>query len=136
LQSTHHYPPEKHTYPSPPPYSEPSNGVAVVTPASTVTADAATKAAVTVSAAKDRPKTKNVAGPPVYYPPGVELFAKKEESMAMQVSTSTKKETKNHLGLTFKVHMFTYLHFTVVNSQRLLTHWHTTFYNTWCTYKY
>ena len=63
----------------------------MVTPPSTATADAATKAAVTVSAAKDRQKTKNIAGPPVYYPPGVELFAKKEESMAMQVSTSTKK---------------------------------------------
>jgi len=120
LQSTHHFPPEKHTYPSQPPYSEPSNGVAVVTPASTATADAATKAAVAVSAAKDRQKTKNIAGPPVYYPPGVELFAKKEESMAMQVSTSTKKEIKIHLGLTFKVHMFTCLHFTVVYSQRLL----------------
>lgn len=91
-----------------------------MTPASTATADAATKAAVAVPTAKDRLKTKNIAGPPVYYPPGVELFAKKEESMAMQVSTSTKKEIKTHLGLTFKVHMFTYLHFTVVYSQRLL----------------
>lgn len=80
----------------------------MVTPASNATAEAATSAAVTVSAAKDRPKTKNIAGPPVYYPPGVELFAKKEESMAMQVSTST-KEIKTHLGLTFKVHVFTYL---------------------------
>lgn len=26
-------------------------------------------------------KSKNIAGPPVYYPPGVELFAKKEEAM-------------------------------------------------------
>jgi len=83
-ESTHHFPPEKHTYPSQPPYSEASNGIAVVTQASTATADAATKAAVAVPAAKDRQKTKNIAGPPVYYPPGVELFAKKEESMAMQ----------------------------------------------------
>jgi len=103
LQSTHHFPTEKHTYPSQPPYSEASNGIAVVTPVSAATADTATKAAVTVSAAKDRTQTKNIAGPPVYYPPGVELFAKKEESMAMQVSTSTKKEIKTHLGLTFKV---------------------------------
>jgi len=121
LQSTHHFPPEKHTYPSPPPYSEASNGVAVVKPASTATADTATKAAVTASAAKERPMTKNIAGPPVYYPPGVEMFAKKEESMAMQVSTSTKKEIKTYLVLNFKVHMFTYLHFTVVYSQRLLS---------------
>lgn len=119
MQSTHHFPPEKHTYPSPPPYSEASNGVAVVKPAST--ADGATKAAVTASAAKERPQTKNIPGPPVYYPPGVELFAKKEESMAMQVSTSTKKEIETHLVLTFKVHMFTYLHFTVVYSQKLLS---------------
>lgn len=27
-------------------------------------------------------KTKNVTGPPVYYPPGHEMFAKKEESEA------------------------------------------------------
>lgn len=27
-------------------------------------------------------KTKNVTGPPVYYPPGHEMFAKKEESGA------------------------------------------------------
>jgi hypothetical protein len=92
----------------------------VVTPASAATADTAKSTAVTVSAAKDRQKTKNVAGPPVYYPPGVELFTKKEESMAMQVSTSTKKEIKIHLGLTFKVHMFPYLHFTVIYSKRLL----------------
>jgi hypothetical protein len=120
LQSTHHISPEKHTYPSSPPYSEASNGVAVVTPASAATADTAKSTAVTVSSAKDRQKTKNVAGPPVYYPPGVELFTKKEESMAMQVSTSTKKEIKTHLGLTFKVHTFIYLHFTVVYSQRSL----------------
>lgn len=92
----------------------------MVTPASNATAEAATSAAVTVSAAKDRPKTKNIAGPPVYYPPGVELFAKKEESMAMQVSTSTKKEIKTHLGLTFKAHVFTYLLVTVVYSTRLV----------------
>jgi hypothetical protein len=107
-------------YPSPPPYSEAGNGVAVVTPASNANAEAATSAAVTVSAAaKDRPKTKNIAGPPVYYPPGVELFAKKEELMAMEVSTST-KDIKTHLGLIFKVHMFTYLHFTAEYSETLL----------------
>lgn len=39
-----------------------------------VSSAAATAAAMQV-------KSKNVAGPPVYYPPGVELFAKKEESM-------------------------------------------------------
>jgi hypothetical protein len=49
-------------------------------------------AAVTTSAAaaaKDRQKTKNVAGPPVYYPPGLELFAKKEDALATQVSSGT-----------------------------------------------
>lgn len=30
---------------------------------------------------KTPPATKSVAGPPVYYPPGVELFTKKEEIM-------------------------------------------------------
>lgn len=33
------------------------------------------------TAAAMQVKSKNIAGPPVYYPPGVELFAKKEESM-------------------------------------------------------
>lgn len=104
--TTRHFPPEKHTYPSPLPYSEASNGVAVVTPASNAAAEAATSAAVTVSAAaKDRPKTKNITGPPVYYPPGIELFAKKEESTAMQVSTSTKKKIKTHFELIFKGHL-------------------------------
>lgn len=31
---------------------------------------------------KDLQRTKNVTGPPVYYPPGHEMFAKKEESGA------------------------------------------------------
>ncbi|XP_021925255.1 mucin-5AC-like isoform X2 [Zootermopsis nevadensis] len=79
-ESTHHYPPEKHTHQSPVPYSEGSTGVAVVTP----TPNATVVAAATSAATSDRPKTKNITGPPVYYPPGVELFAKKEESMAMQ----------------------------------------------------
>lgn len=84
FQSTHHYSPEKQTQQSPVPYSEGNAGVAVVTP----TPNAKVVAAATSTAASDRPKTKNIAGPPVYYPPGVELFAKKEESMAMQVSTN------------------------------------------------
>ncbi|XP_023727276.1 mucin-5AC isoform X3 [Cryptotermes secundus] len=84
-ESTHHYPTEKHTHQSPPPYAEGINGVAVVTPTPNATAKTALSAAVTTSAAvKDRPKTKNITGPPVYYPPGVELFAKKEESLATQ----------------------------------------------------
>lgn len=29
---------------------------------------------------KDLPKSKNIAGPPVYYPPGHEMFSHKEES--------------------------------------------------------
>uniref|UniRef100_A0A069DVW3 Putative vesicle coat complex copii subunit sec31 n=1 Tax=Panstrongylus megistus TaxID=65343 RepID=A0A069DVW3_9HEMI len=33
-----------------------------------------------------RDESKNITGPPVYYPPGVELFAKKEESMMQQQS--------------------------------------------------
>lgn len=31
---------------------------------------------------KELPTTKNVTGPPVYYPPGHEMFAKKEEGGA------------------------------------------------------
>lgn len=87
FQSTHHYPPEKHTHQSPVPYSEGSTGVAVVTP----TPNATVVAAATSAATSDRPKTKNITGPPVYYPPGVELFAKKEESMALQVSTGSNR---------------------------------------------
>jgi hypothetical protein len=87
LQSTQqHYPPEKYTHQSPAPYPEGSNGIAVVMPTPNADAKAVALATATSAAAKDRPKTKNIAGPPVYYPPGVELFAKKEESMAMQVS--------------------------------------------------
>lgn len=29
-------------------------------------------------------ESKNMQGPPVYYPPGVELFSKKEEALAQQ----------------------------------------------------
>ena len=62
--------------------------MAVVAPTPNAKAAAAASASAAASAnatAKDRQKTKNVAGPPVYYPPGVELFARKEEAM-MQVS--------------------------------------------------
>ncbi|PSN32714.1 hypothetical protein C0J52_24708 [Blattella germanica] len=80
-----HYPPEKPAHPQPV-YPEHANGVAVVTPTPNAKATAAAAASASAAAnAKDRPKTKNVAGPPVYYPPGVELFAKKEEAM-MQAS--------------------------------------------------
>lgn len=101
FQSTqHHYPTEKHTHQAPPPYAEGINGVAVVTPTPNATAKTVMSAAVTSSAAaKDRPKTKNITGPPVYYPPGVELFAKKEESLATQVSTSTNMESINYKEL-------------------------------------
>jgi hypothetical protein len=85
FQSTHHYSHEKQTNHTPLPYSEGNAGVAVVNP--TPNAKAVTTT-TTAAAASDRPKTKNISGPPVYYPPGVELFAKKEDSMAMQVSTN------------------------------------------------
>jgi hypothetical protein len=97
LQSTQrHYVTEKQMHQSPPPYAEGINGVAVVTPTINAHAKTDMSAAVTTSAsaAKDRQKTKNIAGPPVYYPPGVELFAKKEESLATQVSTSTNVECR------------------------------------------
>jgi hypothetical protein len=101
FQSTqHHYPTEKHTHQPPPPCAEGINGVAVVTPTPNATAKTTMSAAVTTSAAaKDRPKTKNITGPPVYYPPGVELFAKKEESLAAQVSTNTNTESINYKEL-------------------------------------
>jgi hypothetical protein len=92
LQSTqHHYHTEKHIHQSTPPYAEGINGAAVVTPTLNANAKTDMSAAVTSSSsssAKDRAKTKNIAGPPVYYPPGVELFAKKDESLATQVSTN------------------------------------------------
>lgn len=34
--------------------------------------------------------TKNVAGPPVYYPPGKELFAKSEAQAALRARVSTR----------------------------------------------
>ncbi|XP_069699645.1 uncharacterized protein [Periplaneta americana] len=89
--SPRHYEPQKHTLHPQQPYPGDNTGVAVVAPtpnakaAAAAGASASASAAATAStAAKDRPKTKNIAGPPVYYPPGVELFAKKEESMMMQ----------------------------------------------------
>lgn len=36
-------------------------------------------------------KSKNVSGPPVYYPPGHEMFAKKEESGAWRAEVRFKK---------------------------------------------
>lgn len=34
------------------------------------------------------PKTRNVAGPPVYYPPNVEMFTQKEESGGYKAEVS------------------------------------------------
>jgi hypothetical protein len=106
FQSTqHHYPTEKHTHQSPPPYAEGINGVAVVTPTPNANAKTAMSTAITTSAAaKDRPKTKNITGPPVYYPPGVELFAKKEETLATQVGTSINMESTNYKEIVFKIY--------------------------------
>lgn len=39
---------------------------------------------------KDLPKTKNVTGPAVYYPPGHEMFAKKEESAAWRAEVRSR----------------------------------------------
>uniref|UniRef100_A0A1B6D0C4 Uncharacterized protein n=1 Tax=Clastoptera arizonana TaxID=38151 RepID=A0A1B6D0C4_9HEMI len=39
-------------------------------------------------------KSKNVAGPPVYYPPGVELFSKKEEASFQQQGGGGKMKAK------------------------------------------
>lgn len=44
---------------------------------------------------KDLPRTKNVTGPAVYYPPGHEMFAKKEESGAWRAEVSTSVSFKN-----------------------------------------
>jgi len=40
-----------------------------------------------------KPETKNVSGPPVYYPPGHEMFAKKEESGAWRAEGAMAKES-------------------------------------------
>lgn len=42
---------------------------------------------------KELPKTKNVTGPPVYYPPG-EMFAKKEESGAWRAEVLPRNVVK------------------------------------------
>jgi len=42
---------------------------------------------------KNHPPTKNITGPPVYYPPGHELFAKKEESGAWRAEGAMAKES-------------------------------------------
>ncbi|XP_054258753.1 serine/arginine repetitive matrix protein 1 [Macrosteles quadrilineatus] len=39
-------------------------------------------------------KSKNISGPPVYYPPGVELFSKKEEAMTQYQSGGGKYKAK------------------------------------------
>ncbi|KAG8228035.1 hypothetical protein J437_LFUL003671 [Ladona fulva] len=49
----------------------------------------------------ERTKTKNIAGPPVYYPPGVELFAKKDEPIHASMKESegaSKGESKSGGG--------------------------------------
>ncbi|XP_046393192.1 extensin isoform X2 [Ischnura elegans] len=46
----------------------------------------------------DRPKTTNIAGPPVYYPPGVEMFAKKDapvQAKMKESESSSKGESKS-----------------------------------------
>jgi hypothetical protein len=102
LQSAHHhYSTEKQTHQSPPPCADGINGVAVVTPTLNANAKTDMSAAITSTTAKDRPKTKNIAGPPVYYPPGVELFAKREESLATQVSIIFIMESTNYSELVF-----------------------------------
>ncbi|XP_071452065.1 uncharacterized protein [Hetaerina americana] len=49
----------------------------------------------------DRPKTTNIAGPPVYYPPGVEMFAKKDapvQARMKESESSSKGESKSAGG--------------------------------------
>ncbi|XP_067008595.2 uncharacterized protein [Anabrus simplex] len=58
------------------------NGVAIVPPSTAITKTKETEKTVV----KQREKTVNKPGPPVYYPPGVELFTKNEESMMTQGS--------------------------------------------------
>lgn len=65
---------------------EPQPEPAIPTPASAETPQPAPLSGPAATAAAMQVKTKNIVGPPVYYPPGVELFAKKEESMSMQQS--------------------------------------------------
>lgn len=50
---------------------------------------------------KTPPATKSVAGPPVYYPPGVELFTKKEEIMEQQ-SAGGKGKMKGKAKMKYK----------------------------------
>lgn len=44
-------------------------------------------------------KTKNVSGPPVYYPPGHEMFAKKEESEA-----AWRAQVRNDVYITLSIY--------------------------------
>ncbi|KAG8286855.1 hypothetical protein J6590_049865 [Homalodisca vitripennis] len=67
--------------------SPPVAPAAPPTPPPSGPSPAATAAAMQV-------KSKNIAGPPVYYPPGVELFAKKEESMMQSQSGGGKYKAK------------------------------------------
>lgn len=46
--------------------------------------------------------SRSVAGPPVYYPPGVELFAKKEEALMEQESAGGKGKMKGKAKMKYK----------------------------------
>ncbi|XP_046992086.1 leucine-rich repeat extensin-like protein 5 isoform X1 [Schistocerca americana] len=68
-----------------------TNAVAVVTPTQQNVKVEETKAKTEIKA---RERTVNKPGPPVFYPPGVELFSKKEESMAMASGRRAKGKYK------------------------------------------
>ncbi|GLH05365.1 Putative vesicle coat complex copii subunit sec31, partial [Gryllus bimaculatus] len=69
-----------HGVPSPAPAPAPATNGAAVGSGAAAKAKEAGQLQV-----KDRTPTTNVAGPPVYYPPGVEMFAQREEA-SMQMS--------------------------------------------------
>lgn len=51
-------------------------------------------------------QTKNIAGPPVYYPPGKELFTKSEAQAAWKAGVSKSKPKPNTRSLFACVHIF------------------------------
>ena len=59
-------------------------------------------------------KSKNIAGPPVYYPPGSGEFSRKEESMAA-MSKASVSTVLSHLNCSFLVSSLFFINFFVVN---------------------
>lgn len=55
---------------------------------------------------KDLQRTKNVTGPPVYYPPGHEMFAKKEEAGAWRAEVRFTNKIPLIVSLYLKLNLF------------------------------